>query len=140
MRGFWCLTKRVIIVLLFLTLLGRRLEGAVFFFGMKWVLVRDGSYKYVTDDDARPSVVLPNKPLGSIFIPYNPSWKKYESEMWNDDKKRSIPATDKFIDEREHETRTDPKAARWEKSRKERVAKDKPAWVKWAKQRGYYDH
>jgi len=106
----------------------------------KWVKVRDGKYKLVDDTDTRPVVRLPNKPLGIPFIPFSPSWKKYESEIWNDDSRRSMTATDKFLDEREHETQTDSRARRWESSRKERVAKDKPAWRKWAQKRGYFDY
>lgn len=106
---------------------------------MKWVQVRDGSYKFVEDSDSRPAVKLSSKRLGVPFTPFQPSWKKHESEMWNDDKRKSIAATDRFIEEREHEVRIDPRAARWEASRKERVAKDKPAWRKWAQRRGYYD-
>lgn len=103
---------------------------------MKWVQARDGKYKYVDDSDSRPSVNLPNKKMGSFYVPYLPPWKKYESGIWNDDAKKSISATDKFIDERDHEIKVDPKAARWEKSRKASWDKDKPAWRKWAKKRG----
>jgi len=47
-----------------------------------------------------------------------------------------MKATDSFLGERDYQTKRDPQAARWEASRKERLAKDKPAWVKWATQRG----
>jgi hypothetical protein len=102
----------------------------------KWIKVRDGNYKYVEDTDSRPPVKLPNKKLGSIFIPFQPTWKQHEKDMWNDDTKKSMQATDRFIDEREHEMKTDPKAARWEKSRKAYWDKHKPAWRKWATREG----
>lgn len=105
----------------------------------KWVKIRDGKYKYVPDSDSRPSVTLPTKKLGPVYIPFKPSWGKYERDMWNDDKDKSMKASDRFIDEREHETKTDPKAARWEASRKERWAKDKPEWRKWATKRGVFN-
>ena len=106
---------------------------------MKWVQVRDGKYKYVSDDDARPAVTLPSKKPGIPSVPYQPPWAAYEKEVWHEDTKTSIKATDRFDETRAHEVRTDPRAARWEASRKERLAKDKPQWVKWAKKRGYYD-
>lgn len=97
---------------------------------MKWVKIHNGSFKFVEDSDPRSSVYIPKKPFGIPYTPFNPSWKKYEKDMWNTDYKRSSKATDKFIAEREYEMRTDPKAARWEKSRKEGWAKDKPLWIK----------
>ena len=106
---------------------------------MKWIKVRDGIHKFVSDSDPRPAVHLPKKKIGSVYIPFQPPWKKYERGMWNDDKVQSMSLTDKFIDEREHEMKTDPKAARWEKSRKARWEKDKPEWRKWAAKRGVFD-
>jgi len=103
---------------------------------MKWVLKHYGTYKLVEDSDPRPEVKLPNKGMGKIFTPYSPSWKKHEKNMWHEDTKTSQEATDKFIEEREHEIKTDPKAARWEKSRKATWEKDKPAWRKWATKKG----
>jgi len=102
----------------------------------KWVQTRNGNYKYVVDTDLRPEVKLPDKKMGPVYVPYLPPWRQYEKDMWNDDTKKSIHATDRFIDEREHELKVDVKAARWEKSRKARWDKDKPAWRKWAKKRG----
>jgi len=99
-------------------------------FFMKWVTLRDGLQRLVDNDDPRPAVKTKKKPMGIPFIPYSPTWKKYEKDMWNTDYKHSSEATDKFIAEREHETKTDPKAARWEQSRKAGWAKDKPLWVK----------
>ena len=107
---------------------------------MKWIKIRDGKYKLVSDNDPRPSVNLPDKKLGKIFIPFSPSWRQHESEMWNDDTKKSMKATDNFIDEREHEMKVDPRAARWEKSRKASWDKEKPAWRKWAMKRGVFDN
>ena len=72
----------------------------------------------------------------SFSISFSPSWKKYEKSIWHEDTKTSQESTDKFIEEREHEIKTDPKAARWEKSRKATWDKDKPAWRKWATKRG----
>lgn len=103
---------------------------------MKWVLKREGTYSLVEDSDPRPEVKLPNKRMGKVFTPYSPSWRKYEPDMWNTDTKRSRESADKFYLEREHALKTDPKAANWEKSRKESWAHDKPQWVKWAKKRG----
>jgi len=103
---------------------------------MKWIQVRHGVYKFVSDNDSRPQVAPSNKKLGIPYIPFSPSWKKYEKDIWNDSTKRSMKATDSFLGERDYQTKRDPQAARWEASRKERLAKDKPAWVKWATQRG----
>lgn len=66
----------------------------------------------------------------SLSVPYSPPWKKHEKGMWNTDDKTSRESADKFHLEREHEVKTDPRAARWEKSRKASWAKDKPTWVK----------
>jgi hypothetical protein len=112
-------------------------RGASFFYAlMKWICVRDGVYKFVDNDDPRPSVKLPTKKISIPFVPFQPSWKQYEGEIWNDSTKRSVAATDKFLGERDYQTQRDPQAARWEASRKERLAKDKPAWVKWATREG----
>lgn len=138
MAGLFVLTGRDIMIPSILQSLGRRPVRASFFMA-KWVKIRDGLYKLVSDDDPRPSVQLPNKKMGAPFVPFTPSWKKHERDVWNDDTKRSMEATDKFVAEREHETKTDPRAARWEKSRKARWEKDKPAWVTWARKRGIRD-
>ena len=77
-----------------------------------------------------------NSSKKNIFTPFAPSWRKYESGMWGEDNKTAQSQADKFLTEREHEIKTDPRAARWEKSRKERWAKDKPAWVKMKQKKG----
>ena len=100
---------------------------------MKWVLVHPGSYKFVEDSDERPAVKLksPNKHFKyAPSLKYIPTWRKYEEAMTHPLSKNQGEATDKFVAEREHQMKTDPIAKRWEESRKERVAKDKPAWRK----------
>jgi len=62
--------------------------------------------------------------------PYNPSWKKHEEDLTNPDNKKSLEAADKFDLERQYEMANDPKAKRWEESRKKAWAKDKPEWAK----------
>lgn len=106
------------------------MRGCPFFYAMKWIKVNDGTFKFVSDDDPRPSVTLPNKKIGTIFQKFIPSWGKYEADMWNTDKNRSREAADKFDMERAHEIKTDPRAARWEAGRKAAWAKDKPLWAK----------
>jgi hypothetical protein len=103
---------------------------------MKWVMIRDGIQRFVEDSDPRPAIKSTKKKLGSFFTPYSPPWKQWEAPMLHQDSKNQTSAGDKFHEVREHELRTDPKARKWEESRKERVAKDKPAWVKYMKQRG----
>ena len=99
---------------------------------MKWVQVRDGSYKYVNDNDPRPSVELHKRQIGDTYVKFTPSWKKYEQNYWTPDPERTSDnkTTDKFLAERDHETKTDPKARRWEDSRKKEWARNKPAWRK----------
>jgi CDP-glycerol glycerophosphotransferase (TagB/SpsB family) len=103
---------------------------------MKWVKVRDGVHKLVEDSDERPAVKLPNKKIGIPFIPYSPSWRKYEEGMHSDNAKTSIESSEKFEKERDHTIKTDPQAARWEKSRKERWQKDKTYYVKKVEEAG----
>ena len=103
---------------------------------MKWVKVRDGVHKLVEDSDERPAVKLPNKKIGVPFIPYSPSWRKYEAGMHSDDTKTSIESSEKFEKEREHEMKTDSTARAWEKSRKESWQKDKPYYVKKVEEAG----
>lgn len=62
--------------------------------------------------------------------PYQPDWKKHEAGLFHPDPKVQQEASDKFEAERDHALKTDPAARRWEKSRKESVAKDKPHFVK----------
>lgn len=97
---------------------------------MKWILVRDGTYKYVEDTDPRPRVSLPSKGIAGFFTKFSPSWGKYEKDMWNTDVKHSREASDKFALEREHAMKSDARAARWEQGRKAAWAKDKPLWAK----------
>jgi co-chaperonin GroES (HSP10) len=66
----------------------------------------------------------------AISTPYNPTWKKYEEDIHNEDAQIAIEAGEKFELERKHEVETDPQAKRWEEGRKEAIAKDKPAWAK----------
>lgn len=98
----------------------------------KWVKVRQGNYKYVGDDDPRPAVIPPKRKIGLPYIKFIPSWRKYEQNFLNidPDKKSSNEMTDKFIAEREFQTKTDPRAKRWEESRQQEWAKNKPVWRK----------
>ena len=77
--------------------------------------------------DPRPEVKLKSN-LGSPNVLYTPSWKKYENPMFFGDPKSTTEAADKFIQEREHSIKTDAKAARWEKSRKDWFQKQKHNW------------
>jgi hypothetical protein len=63
-------------------------------------------------------------------VPFNPSWKRYEKDLSNPDDQKAREAADKFDIERQHEMRTDPRAKRWEESRKKAIAEQKPAWAK----------
>jgi len=96
---------------------------------MKWIEKSPGYYKLVEDDDPRPEVKLKAKE-GSPTIKYVPSWKKYETPMFSGDGHSQFDAAEKFTQEREKELRTDGKAARWEKSRRDWFAKQKNAWRK----------
>ena len=98
----------------------------------KWVEVRTGRYKYVTDDDPRPKVKLKRKEIGLPYIRFVPSWRKYEQNFFDLDpeKKTTNEMTDKFLAEREHQTKTDRQAKRWEESRQKEWAKHKPLWRK----------
>jgi len=98
----------------------------------KWIVVRPGYYKYVSNDDPRPKVKLKPKELGDTYVKFTPSWKKYEPNIHDldPDKKEDFKITDAFLAERDHETKTDPKARRWEESRKKEWARNKPVWRK----------
>lgn len=61
---------------------------------------------------------------------FTPSWKKYEEAMHKGDAKTQAEASDKFLQEREHELKTDKQAKRWEEGRKISIAKQKPDFVK----------
>jgi hypothetical protein len=77
-----------------------------------------------------------DKTTKSFSIPFVPSWGKYEEGMHSDDKKFALDSSEKFEQEREHAMRTDPKAARWEKGRKEGWQKDKPYYAKKVQEAG----
>jgi hypothetical protein len=94
---------------------------------VKWVKVREGLYKLVEDDDPRPAVKLKSH-RGAPNIKYVPPWKKYESPMWFGGANDQIKASEQFTQERDREMQKDPKAARWEKSRREWFAKQKRGW------------
>lgn len=97
----------------------------------KWVQSSPGRHKLVEDDDERPAVKL-KKRKGAPVIKFVPSWKKHEKEMNlpHIGDKDQMDATDKFMSERDHAMKIDSKARRWEESRKETLAKNKPAWRK----------
>lgn len=63
-------------------------------------------------------------------IAYTPAWKRYEADLHSPDTKKQVAATEKFDLERQNELKKDPKARRWEASRKNEWAKAKPEWVK----------
>ena len=106
---------------------------------MKWVEVSPKKYRLVDDSDERPAIHLKSKPLphsSGIHTLYVPPWKKYEEGMKHPDNKHQGIEADKFIAEREFQVKNDPKAKRWEESRKAAWAKDKPQWVKKMQQEG----
>lgn len=107
---------------------------------MKWIQDTPNRYKLVEDDDPRPEVQLKDK-NGMPFVKYTPSWKAYEQNYWTPDPERkpNNKLTDKFLEEREHQIKNDPKARRWEKSRKESWAKDKPQWRKAMMKKGLFN-
>jgi hypothetical protein len=94
---------------------------------LKWVEIRSGKYALVEKDDPRPAVNLKTR-IGPPNVAFTPSWKKYENPMFVGDAKSTVEASDKFVAEREHAIKVDPKAARWEKSRKEWFGKQKHNW------------
>ena len=101
----------------------------------KWIEAKLGTYKLVDINDPRPAVEMPSKFKEAVgkkttTTPFNPSWKKYEKGMWSGDKETSIAQTDKFLDERDHAVKTDPRAKRWEAGRKQEWAKNKRYWAK----------
>lgn len=65
-----------------------------------------------------------------VAIKYQPEWKKYEKDLHDPDPEKQVKAAEAFELEREHQMRNDCQARRWEESRKESLAKDKPQWVK----------
>lgn len=96
----------------------------------KWIMASPGNYKLVDDSDERPAVKLPSKTIGVPHIGFTPSWKKYEEGMKHQDSKNQVDYTDKFMAERDHAIKTDPRAKRWEEGRKKEWANAKPEWVK----------
>jgi len=90
---------------------------------MKWILSSPNQYKFVDDDDPRPAVKLKSKvKTGAPTIRFTPSWRQYEKNI------NQPGAADKFEKEREFQLRTDPKSARWEKSRRDWFQKQKHDW------------
>ena len=98
----------------------------------KWVEVEPNYYKFVEDSDPRPAVKLKSRKLGQTYVKFVPSWRKYEPNFHDLDpeKKEDLKSNDAFLAERDHATKTDPKARRWEESRKREWARNKPAWRK----------
>jgi len=96
----------------------------------KWIYYSPNQYKYVSDDDPRPEIKLKPREIGNTYAKFVPSWKKYEPDILNVDRKEDFKRNDAFLAEREHETKTDSKARRWEESRKQEWARNKPAWRK----------
>jgi len=104
---------------------------------VKWVELSPGRYKLVEDDDSRPAVKLKSR-IGTPNVKFNPSWGKYEQNYWTPDPdvNSSNDLTDKFLDEREHQLKVNPKAKRWEEGRKKEWARNKPYWVKQQREKG----
>lgn len=96
---------------------------------MKWVFVSPGQYKFVSDEDPRPEVKLPDKEGIPNFV-VAPPWGRHEDAMHSGVPEVERKATEAFLDEREQTMKTSTKWAKWERSRKERLAKDKPIWRK----------
>lgn len=65
---------------------------------------------------------------------FHPSWKSYEKQLHDSDPKKAEEASDKFYLDRKHELEVDPRARKWEESRKQSAAKEKPEWVKQKRQ------
>lgn len=63
-------------------------------------------------------------------LKYTPDWKKYEAKMRSEDGEEALKAGEAFIQERETSVKNDPKARRYEESRREAWAKEKPEWKK----------
>lgn len=101
----------------------------------KWVQTSPGKYRLVDETDPRPAAKLKGS-KGTPKLRFTPSWKKHEAEMNHPSDQKQMEATDKFIAEREHAMKTDPKAKRWEEGRKKEWARNKPAWRKQIMKRG----
>jgi predicted nucleic acid-binding Zn-ribbon protein len=67
---------------------------------------------------------------GTVFTPFFPSWGRYEREMKTGDPHEQVKAAEMFTKTREKEVKYSPRAARWERSRKVSLQKQKGAWVK----------
>lgn len=67
---------------------------------------------------------------GTINTPVVPSWRKYETQMKSGDPHDQLKAADKFTAERDLATKTDPKMAKWERSRRASLQKQKGSWLK----------
>lgn len=79
--------------------------------------------KYVADDPPGPSFFMPK-------VKYSPDWKRFEDKMRSDDPEEAIKAGEAFIEERELSLKNDAKARRYEASRKQAWADEKPQWKK----------
>lgn len=105
----------------------------------KWIETSPGHYKLVDRDDPRPEKEPQGKSFGgSTYVKFSPSWRKYEGDIHNENASpdAQAEAADKFVAEREHQMKIDPRAASWEKSRKESLAREKPIWRREMLKRG----
>lgn len=99
----------------------------------KWVA--DGSgYKYVDASDPRPAVKLKDRLTekslkeASLFIKYDPPWRKYEHKLHYGTAAEQKEAAEKFTEVRDREMATNPQARSWEKGRREWFQREKHAW------------
>jgi len=67
---------------------------------------------------------------GSFAMKHHQTWGRYETAMRTGNLEQQVEASEKFTQERDHALKTDPKSAKYEKDRRESLAKDKPAWRK----------
>lgn len=61
---------------------------------------------------------------------YEPGWKQYENDLHSEDADKAREAAIAFDETRQHELKNSTTARRWEQSRKEAWAKEKPEWKK----------
>ena len=61
---------------------------------------------------------------------YDPEWKQFEAKMHSHDSQEAELAGEAFAETRANELRNSAQARRWEASRKEAWAKEKPEWKK----------
>lgn len=95
----------------------------------KWIKVKDGHWKTVPDDYDAPE----NEPPSKEGVPHlinKPPWAVYEDPVHNTNGEDNFKATDAFYEERKKWTSASNKWARYERSRKATLAKDKPAFLK----------